>query len=326
MNINTLKRDKAYIENHIGDIPISRLMRLYDKYANGSDMYLLGAEYDGKVYGKFYKHIPNRYITTQTGHKENNQYCRCRLHKWGAKELANAKGSFCIGTIEDIYKLHNNKGYCFEDAERMAKEYARTVSVRCEEYWRRRGYSEDEIERKKLEMNPSSVFFYDNVDEYISHFKKASDVVKKTWKSKYMNYCLSGIKEGKFKSVSKSEKMIFDFLISNVNKDIKHEPYIVLIPEERRNETVNSYFYVCDGYLNVDGGVILIEFDGVMYHKSDKDEQRDYDILSIDPNVLGIIHIKQETKLSKSWYKIKCLQINEAIQEITNTTKSRIYI
>lgn len=116
MNINALKRDKTYIENHIGDIPISRLMRLYDKYANGSDMYLLGAEYNGKVYGKFYKHIPNRYITTQTGHKENNQYCRCRLHKWGAKELANAKGSFCIGTIEDIYKLHNNKGYCFEIA------------------------------------------------------------------------------------------------------------------------------------------------------------------------------------------------------------------
>ena len=289
--------------------------------SNLSEMYWVSRGFDEEHYKK-------RISNTQ---RERSNRCIEHYLKKGYTEqdaklvLSKLQSSYSIkGKAHKEYWI--DKGYCFEDAERMAKEYARTVSVRCEEYWRRRGYSEDEIERKKLEMNPSSVFFYDNVDEYISHFKKASDVVKKTWKSKYMNYCLSGIKEGKFKSVSKSEKMIFDFLISNVNKDIKHEPYIVLIPEERRNETVNSYFYVCDGYLNVDGGVILIEFDGVMYHKSDKDEQRDYDILSIDPNVLGIIHIKQETKLSKSWYKIKCLQINEAIQEITNTTKSRIYI
>lgn len=116
MNINTLKRDKKYIENHIGNIPISRLMRLYDRYANGSDEYLLGVEYEGETYSKFYKHIPVRYISTQTDHKENNQYIRFRPHKWGAKEIANAKGSFHIGTVEDIYKLYGNKGYCFEIA------------------------------------------------------------------------------------------------------------------------------------------------------------------------------------------------------------------
>lgn len=264
---------------------------------------------------------------------QRERSCRCIEH-YLKKGYTEEDAKLALSKLQSSYsvkgKSHKeywiDKGYCSDDAEMMAKEYARTISVRCDEYWRRRGYSDDEIERKKLEMNPSSVFFYDNVDEYISHFKKASEAVKKSWASKYMNYCISGIKEGKFKSVSKSEKMIFDFLISNVNKNIKHEPYIVLIPEDRRKDTVNSYFYVCDGYLNVNGGVILIEFDGVMYHNSEKDEQRDYDILSIDRSVLGIIHIKQETKLSNSWYKIKCLQINEAIQEITNTTKSRIYI
>ena len=123
MDKKTLIRDKKYIEKHIGEIPVSRMLLLYERYLHGSDEYALGAEYENEAHVVFRKHIPKKYCSCQTDHKTNIQYVRFRPHEWGAKEIANARGAVNLGNTEDMYKLYtcNNKkgynsGYCCEIA------------------------------------------------------------------------------------------------------------------------------------------------------------------------------------------------------------------
>lgn len=123
MDKRTLERDKKYIENHIGEMSVSRMLLYYERYLHGSDMYGLGAEYEGEANVMFRKHIPQKYCSCQTDHRKNIQYLRFRPHEWGAKEIANARGVISLGNAKEMYKLYtcNNKkgynsGYCCEIA------------------------------------------------------------------------------------------------------------------------------------------------------------------------------------------------------------------
>lgn len=123
MTREEILKDKAYIENHIGEIPAEEMLNLYEKYLNGSEGYALGVELDGEVYVIFSKHIPLKYCSCQTDHKTNKQYIRFRPHLWGAKEIANTKGVLNLGKTKDIYSLYPcknkkgyNSGYCCEIA------------------------------------------------------------------------------------------------------------------------------------------------------------------------------------------------------------------
>ena len=123
MDKNTILRDKKYIENHIGEIPVSRMLLFYERYLHGSDEYGLGVEYEDEAHLIFRKHIPLKYCSCQTDHKLNNQYLRLRPYMQGAKEIANARGVIHLGKVEDIYKLYPcknkkgyNSGYCCEIA------------------------------------------------------------------------------------------------------------------------------------------------------------------------------------------------------------------
>ena len=123
MNKKTLMRDKNYIEKNIGKIPVSRMIRLYEKYLHGSDMYGLGAEYEGKGYLIYRKNIPLKYCSCQTDHKANAQFIRFRPHEWGAEEISKAKGKIELGNVSEMYKLYTcknkkgyNSGYCCEIA------------------------------------------------------------------------------------------------------------------------------------------------------------------------------------------------------------------
>lgn len=123
MTRKEILRDKKYIENHIGEIPVRRMMTLYNKYLNGSDEYIFGMEYNGEIFALRRKHIPLKYCSCQTDHKTNNQYLRIRNHIETSKEVANSRGVINLGNAEEVYKLYtcgtksgHNGGYCFEIA------------------------------------------------------------------------------------------------------------------------------------------------------------------------------------------------------------------
>lgn len=222
-----------------------------------------------------------------------------------------------------------NVGFSNETAVSLEKEYASKSSVWSKKYWMRMGYTEEDSHKKVLEYNPSSVFFKgynDDINKFYKRNLKVSEDRENKWKSgKYLDSAITNIKNGKMRHVSKEEVSAFDFLIKNVDDRIIHEPYIVIIPSDKREYMINSYFYVTDGYLDTGNGIIIIEYDGKMFHNKLLDEKRDFDILSIDENVLGIIHILQGSKGNRN-NKIKLLEVKNAIQKITNTTESRIIL
>lgn len=124
MTITELMKDRNYIIENAGNIPTKTMLKLYEKYCHGSDLYGLGVEYNNEVFGIFRKNIPLKYCSCQTEHKKVNvQYLRFRPHQSGAKEIANARGAINFGKTETVYTLYQNKtkqgfnaGYCFEKA------------------------------------------------------------------------------------------------------------------------------------------------------------------------------------------------------------------
>ena len=226
-----------------------------------------------------------------------------------------------------------NLGFDKTDAEKLSSEYSSKRSVWAKSHWINLGYTEEEANKKILEYNPSSISFKNYQKDfglYTRAIKKASENAKERWKrDSYKNKKILAVKEGRFsrKSVSKGECELFEFLIEFVDKNIKHEPYVVAIPEDS-STSINTYFYACDGYLQTDyGNIIIIEYDGRLYHHKLTDEIRDSDILMIDEHVIGIIRISDSFFKDKKFLKIeKINKINESIQKIKNTTESRIML
>lgn len=121
-----MKRDLAFIQKNVGTISTQRMITLYNKYLNGADCYIIGAELNGEAIALERKHIPQKWCSCQTTHradKIDNQYLRFRPHLWGAKEMAESRGAFSVGNTDEMYKLYQcntkkgyNSGYCFEKA------------------------------------------------------------------------------------------------------------------------------------------------------------------------------------------------------------------
>ena len=123
MTRKEMERDLAYIKNHIGTMTARRMLTLYEKYMNGSDAYIIGAELNGEAIALMRKHIPLKWCSCQTDHDTNTQYLRFRPHKWGAIEMSNSRGVFTLGEVAEMYQLYKcktkkgyNSGYCFEIA------------------------------------------------------------------------------------------------------------------------------------------------------------------------------------------------------------------
>ena len=123
MNKNELIALRNHIIENVGNLSVTEMLWLYETIMNGSDGYILGAEYDGMVYGYHTDHIPEKYCSCQTDHKTNNQYLRFRPHLWGSREIANRSDVICYGSTKEVYTYYTcntksgyNSGYCFEIA------------------------------------------------------------------------------------------------------------------------------------------------------------------------------------------------------------------
>ena len=218
-----------------------------------------------------------------------------------------------------------SKGFSEEESIEIAHNYSQKCSVWNKQFWLNKGFSEEEAEQKILQYNPSSPIFlnYDNnYEKYKNKIKRWSDFAKVRWEKKeYRDKIINKIKDGTIKLSSKMEIELFNNL-KTWYSNIKHEPYVVIIPDNFEN-AINLFFYTIDGYYVDEEGVILIECDSSIFHNDKKDEIRDNNILSIDKNVLGIIRIK-DSFLKK--IKLKKNLLDNAIQEIKNSEKNRIIL
>lgn len=227
-------------------------------------------------------------------------------------------------------KYWTDLGFDIDTAKSLAKEYSRKSSVRCVEYWMSLGYSETDAISKTKEYNPSDISFinYDNdINKYTEKICRSRLQGINNWKNAdTRNKMIYSFKRGKLQTISKAEVQMFDFLINNVNKNIQHTPYIVVIPDNCCITTKNSYFYVCDGYLELKNGIIIIEFDGVLYHNDEQDKHRDDDILYLDNSIVGILRIKQDFLKRSISINNKIKLVQDALQKIENSTETRIVI
>ena len=218
-----------------------------------------------------------------------------------------------------------NKGFDEDTAVKMANEYAQTCSIWNKNFWLSRGYTEKEAEEKMLMYNPSSPKFFKYNNEYEKYkikIDRLCKLAKKRWRTDdYKNKIIARIKDGSIKVSSKIEDNVFNIL-KEWNKKIKHEPYIIIIPDNFEN-AINAIFYTVDGYYKDNDGVILIEYDSTIYHNKDLDLIRDSNILSIDYNILGIIRIQQSFIKNLT---IKKDIFENAIYTIKNSKENRIIL
>lgn len=223
-------------------------------------------------------------------------------------------------------KFWMNKGFSEEEALEIAKDYTQTYcSIWHKKFWMNKGFSEEEALEKMLMYNPSSpkFFKYDNdYEKYKIKLERWSRIAKKRWQTdEYRDKVIERIKDGSIKVTSKTEINVFN-TIKEWNNKIKHEPYIIVIPDDFEN-AINISFYTVDGYYIDDEGVILIEYDSTIYHNEELDFIRDSNILSIDTNVLGIIRIQQSFIKNLSFKKDI---FENAIQTIKNSKENRIIL
>lgn len=248
-----------------------------------------------------------------------------KVSEYQSNNSSNSKGS---------KKYWLKLGLSEEDAIEKSKYYNSQRSVWGRTYWMNQGLSEEEALEKTHEYNASCKeckCYNNDIGLYINHINNLKEKQELIWKTITKNK-LSFIKNVSIKTaitknVSKSEKRCFDYLIENIDQNIQHSPYVVLFPEGFVSK-LNNYFYACDGYLQVDNNkVIIIEYDGGIgiFHTPEKDLQRDNEILLLDDNVLGIIHI-QETFFKNTNIIDINKTLNYAIQKIKNCEEERITI
>lgn len=221
-----------------------------------------------------------------------------------------------------------NKGFDDETAKSLAMEISRKNSVRSKIYWMNKGYSENDAIQKTLEYNGMSISckkFKNNLKEFYYVRVKHANSIKKSLIKKYKESDKYKLKEGYHNKISKAEIKCFNIL-KEWNSNVMHDPYLVLIPEDF-DSMLNTYYYACDGYIEIDNNYIIIEYDGMPFHKEEHDIIRDGEILNIDKNILGIIRFKESYFKNIDIilnYELKKQEFNDAIQKITNTTEDRI--
>jgi len=171
------------------------------------------------------------------------------------------------------------------------------------EYWVNKGYS---INESKKIINPSNreYYRYKSDSDYEKYKLRASERVKTLWEKGIYdeNHLLY-----RTRYTSKEEKIFFDYIIKeNIYDNIKYEPFGINV----RKSKLNKYFLVYDGYIKTENGIILLEYDGTYWHNIKEDDFKDYEVLKIRKDIIGIIRI------TDTYFKNNKLNINKIKKDI----------
>lgn len=89
---------------------LQTLKRDYNRFSV-ADKYLLIFEYNGTIYGKFYKHIPNRFLYVRERKNKSDLYIRFNSNKHKKQLL---KTAIPMGSTNDLLSNKYNKGVMAE--------------------------------------------------------------------------------------------------------------------------------------------------------------------------------------------------------------------
>jgi hypothetical protein len=214
------------------------------------------------------------------------------------------------GMCDDIEIKNIISDYQKENSRKMLSKYTKDeLSKRCHfgrKYWLDRGLSEEEVEIEIRKVNPSCVEFYENIESYHKRLNDISNELKIRW--------VDGVYDNAFdngKNQSMEEINFFEY-ISDIEY-IKHIPFFMCI------KNLNNTRYVYDGYYKeIEGEIILIEYDGLFhtYHIKEEDDIRDENVFKNRKDIIGIIRVSN-IYYKKIKEKIK-KEIYESIEKIKN--------
>ena len=210
--------------------------------------------------------------------------------------------------IKEIQSNRSNLRY-----EKYTKEEISRQSTWSVEYWVNKGFSREDAIKKSHERNYSCREFWSSDIEY--------DNIKKIIAQKQKDFVKNNpeIYKSFFGSVSKEEIIFFSDLCKNIDK-IKHIEFVVNI---QNSDELNQGIIKYDGYYKDGDFLILIEYDGLYWHKQDYDELKDKICLSIRDDISGIIRISDHSyKNNNKTIKL----IKDAIEQIKSKECNRVKI
>ena len=226
------------------------------------------------------------------------------------------------------------RGFDEETAKQKAYEFNYNNSVWAVQYWINKGMSEDEAYQEMLKYNwgsPLCKCHKGDINLYNNAIERGNFHRILTGKINAFND--SETYTEKFKKTaanrkSKTEERCFNMIKENVDSSINNEPYIVIFPPSFISSCDNAKYYACDGYIEYNGKIIIVEYDSGLFHDKENDEKRDNDIFYLDDNVLGILRITEKFFLSiKSFNKDKKYEeIKNAIEDIKSVRRDRIIL
>ena len=256
------------------------------------------------------------------------------------KKFANDKFYYTLaktkskGYIYDYKEYYLARGYSEEQAIKMLSKEQKVKSTRTIEHYINKGMSEDEAYQEMLKYNWGSplckchkgdIKLYNNAIERGNFHRILTGKINafndsETYTEKF--------KKTAANRKSKTEERCFNMIKENVDSSINNEPYIVIFPPSFISSCDNAKYYACDGYIEYNGKIIIVEYDSGLFHDKENDEKRDNDIFYLDDNVLGILRITEKFFLSiKSFNKDKKYEeIKNAIEDIKSVRRDRIIL
>ncbi len=184
-------------------------------------------------------------------------------------------------------------------------------SVWSKQYWKNKGYNDEEATNEVLNRNYSSKVGYSE-DEYINVIKQISKKTKKAHKNgAYIN---------SYNKISLEEIDFFKWLIENVDKNILHNALYINV---KNSSITNKSGYSIDGYLKTENGIIGIEYDGLYWHSIKQDNIRDNEIFSCRNDIIGILRISSRYFKKEDEERIK-KDILYGISEIKSKKRKKI--
>ena len=285
----TFELFKKLLEKHYNDINFAN-----NEFINELFEYVYSKKIKGKV---DFTSECNAFFKTKRNNKPVSKYT---IEYWNSRghddvhaavKISELQSS--ISPLKESYWI--NKGFSREEAlELISKEQGRRSDLRYEKYdneqisrqsvwskqdWLDKGFSEEDSIIESHKRNYACREFWNSDEEY-NNIKK---IIAKKQKEFIKNN--PELYKSFFGSVSKDEVLFFDEL-KNAITNINHSEFIINV---QKSNDLSQGIIKYDGYYKNNDSLILIEYDGLYWHKQEYDEIKDIVCLGIIYDISGII-------------------------------------
>lgn len=306
INFNNTQYLKEFYNFYISDglpktyVEFERKCRSYFKYKLG-DLKSGSESCFGFWVSRGYSEEDSKEIVSKIQRNKSNLNIDYWVKKGYSKCEANKK-------VSELQSKNSKKRY-----KKYNKEELKSQSVWSYEYWTKKGYSLEDAKLEVHKRNAGKLECWGNEKDYQNHLKKLSKGLSTRLKENPELFY--GSKSNEI-SISKEE---LDFFKHIEDLGIIHKTFKI---NTVLDEDISNNIILYDGYLKTNKGIILIEYDGLYWHKGDYDELKDLVCLKLRSDVLGIIRVSD--KYFKNNKKQVKNDIKNGIEKIKDKECSKI--